>query len=175
MNKEGQEKDVIQLNPDLKRDAETVTEEVADNNGAMVEEAPQTEEAPAVNGGQEAPEGQEAPQPMHYDPNKFGYKPSEKVPFTGNLVLSMMGILNQIAIKETSVFYEPQNNFEETLATGKEVVSDLGLQAIRFMEFITQDHMDNIDQGLATPQDQLVKGQTQAKPAFTVEDVKKEE
>ncbi|MDC7248639.1 MAG: hypothetical protein PQJ49_01815 [Sphaerochaetaceae bacterium] len=150
-NQVKEDKKVIQLNP------ETAKEAVA--------------EAPTQEGTQEQPEGQA----MHYDPNEFGYLQGERVPFTGNLILSFMGFLNQIAIKETQVLYEPQDNFKDTYATGKEVVSDLGLQAIRYMEFITEEHLMNIDNGAATHMDILKQGATAKKPAFEVDTVEKGE
>lgn len=161
MNTEQDEK-VIQMNPEIK--------EARVKEATVVDEG--TKEAPDADGALK-----QDPNQMHYDPNEFGYQKGERVPFTGNLVLSLMGILNQVAINETSVVYEPKENFQATYETGKETVTDLGLQAIRLMEFITEEHLMNIDQGFATHMDELQKqngAPAPKKPAFEVENVEKE-
>lgn len=93
----------------------------------------------------------------HYDPNQFGYKPKERVPFTGNLILTLMGILNAVRIKESNIVYTPNDSFEKTVESGTEQITEIGLQCIRAMEMINQDHMQNIDEGYATHQDILMK------------------
>lgn len=94
---------------------------------------------------------------QHYDPNAFGYKPKERVPFTGNIILMLMGLLNAVRIDGTEVVYTPTDSFDETVKSGKETLTELALQATRAMELIQQDHMQNIDEGYATHQDELMK------------------
>lgn len=99
--------------------------------------------------------------PKHYDPNLFGYKSGERVPFTGNVILGLMGLLNAVRIEGTETFYEPKESFEGTIKTEKTVMTEMALQATRFMEMIQQDHLQNIDEGYATHQTQLQRLQFQ--------------
>lgn len=109
---------------------------------------------------------------MHYDPSAFGYNKGEKVPFEGNLILWALGFAHAVALSETTVVYETKESFDETRASAKETVTDLGLQGIRLYELLTQGHLENIDKGVAVHQDVLT-GKTTSK-AFDITKVEKE-
>lgn len=117
---------------------------------------------------------QEAPE-INVDPNLFGYEEGVKAPFEGNLVLWVMNFAQTVALKETSTVYETGASFEETRKTGKEQVTDLGLQGLRILELLTAAHLDNIDEGIALHQDVLTGKVQKKEPVFEMKAVKTED
>ena len=119
---------------------------------------------------------EEAPTPeLHYDPNEYGYPEGGKAPFEGNLLLWVMNFAQTVAVKETSTVYNTENSFEETRKTGREQITDLGLQALRILELLTQGHLENIDSGQAVHQDVLTGKRDANKPIFEMQEVKSED
>lgn len=102
---------------------------------------------------------------VHLDASQFGYKQGQRAPFEGNLVLNAIGVLHAFALKEQTVVYEPNDSFEATVKTGKTQITEMGLQALRLVELLSDEHLVNADEGVAFHQSVLMKG---AAPKFEV-------
>ncbi|MCA9749042.1 MAG: hypothetical protein KC414_08045 [Romboutsia sp.] len=108
---------------------------------------------------------------VQIDPNVFGYREGQRIEVDANMFMSFISFAHQVSLQERKIFYEPNDNFDKTLSSGKEVLTDLGLQGVRWMELITNTHIDNIKKGVAVHQDVLMKEVT---PSFEVDSVEKE-
>lgn len=102
---------------------------------------------------------------IHLDPSQYGYAQGQKAPFEGNLVLNAIGVLHAFALKEQTVIYEPNESFEATVKTGKTQITEMGLQALRLVELLTEEHAQNADEGVAAHQSVLMKNHA---PKFEV-------
>lgn len=105
------------------------------------------------------------------DPSLFAYREGQKIEIEADIFLGMATFANQVYMQERDIVYESKETFEKTLDTGKEVITDLGLQALRWLELVTGIHLDNADKGIAVHRDVLMK---ENKPKFDLEKVEKE-
>lgn len=89
------------------------------------------------------------------DPTQYGYKDGVKIEVDANWLMSLTFLTQQVFLKERSITYEPRNSMEDTVKTGKESVTELGLQAMRWTEMLIELHKENIEKGVAVHASEL--------------------
>jgi len=105
--------------------------------------------------------GKETKSKEQVNPNEFGYRKDQLIEVNANFLMELLfGFANHVQLQETKVGYEVKEDFKDTLKAGKTTISDLGVQAVQFMDIGMNLHMDNIEKGVAVHQSVLAKEYT---------------
>lgn len=109
----------------------------------------------------------------YVDPRLFGYREGQKIEVDGSLFMALIGFAHQVSLQERKVVYNIGDSLKTTIDSGKETITEIGVQAMGWVQEGLSIHTDNVEKGVAVHQDVINKEEAEAKFSIVKDEEKK--